>query len=228
MKQMRQLLWKDYRLNRPSLVLFAAIWVATYIVGVGAQFASGWPKMPTAHDWAGMLVSYGTLTMYVTFCFSGLLGGHAIACERGDRSAHFLACLPPTKMQILTSKLVVAVSAMAVMWGWILLSLYVIAPRLSSEPVDFSGTVVGPGVAAVCVLTFGVGWLASACLEKTTIPIIVALVSPGAVTVALLLVGVVLRIPKVHVSDWSNLACVLTGVIAFLAGSWYYCRRIEP
>ena len=196
MKEMKQLLWKDYRLNRPLLILFAAVWLALYLVGAGAQFASGWPKMPTAHDWAGMLVSYGTSAMYLTFCFTGLLGGHAIACERGDRSAHFLAVLPPTKMQILTSKFIVAAGVTAVMWGWIVLSIYVIAPRLSSVPVDFSGTLVEPGVAAVCVLTFGVGWLASACLEKTTIPIIVALVSPGAVTVVLLLVGVVLPYPK--------------------------------
>jgi ABC-type transport system involved in multi-copper enzyme maturation permease subunit len=225
---MKGLLWKDYRLNRPLIMLCAAILGAIYLVGVGAQIASVWPSFPSANDWAGMFTSYGAVASYLTFCFTGLFGGHAIACERSDRSTYFLASLPPTKLQILASKLVVAVGATVGLWGWILLSLYVIAPKLSSEPVEVDGTVTAWGLATICVLTFGVGWFASACMEKTTIPIILALVSPVAVGIALLLVSVVLHIPKISVSAWSDPVCLGVGSVAFLAGTWNYCRRVEP
>ena len=48
-------------------------------------------------EWGDMLVAYGSVALYMTFIVTALLGGHAIACERADRSAHFLAYLPPTK-----------------------------------------------------------------------------------------------------------------------------------
>ena len=114
---MRALLWKDYRLNRSLLILQAALLILIYVIGIVTQIVAVWPNKPTANDWAGTLVSYGSLTMYLTFCFTGLLGGHAIACERGDRSAHFLACLPPTRMQILASKLIIAASVVSLFQG---------------------------------------------------------------------------------------------------------------
>jgi hypothetical protein len=87
---------------------------------------------------------------------------------------------------------------------------------------------ITPGAACVCVLTFGVGWLASACMERTIFPIILALASPVAVSVLLLLVGGVLGVPKVRVSGWSNTVCLIVGIVAFTCGTWTYCRRVEP
>ncbi len=225
---MNKLLWKDYRLTRPLLILCAAVWGMLYLVGVGTQLAMAWPRLPTLDDWAGMLISCGTVGMYLTICFAGLFGGHAIACERSDRSANFLACLPPTKGQILTSKLVVAVGTLAAMVGWVLFSLYVIAARLSSEPIVLGEMATVPGLATVSVLTFGVGWMASAMLEKTTVPIVLALLSPVAVGGALILVGSALGIPMVRVSEWSNPVSFIVGTATFAAGTWHYCRRVEP
>ncbi|HWB10345.1 MAG TPA: hypothetical protein VG826_14030 [Pirellulales bacterium] len=225
---MTRLLWKDYRLNRPLVILCVATCGLVYLVGVGTQIASAWPQLPSSSDWAGMLVSSGTVAMYLTICFSGLFGGHAIACERGDRSANFLACLPPTKLQILASKLTVSAVAMASFWSCVLLTVYVIPPALVSQPSHVGELATGSGVVSICVLTFGVGWMASAVLDKTTLPILVALLSPVAVSIALILVGSVLRIPQARVSEWSNLVSVTTGLSAFIAGSWYYCRRVEP
>ena len=59
---------------------------------------------------------------------AAMLGGNAIACERSDRSAHFLAYLPPTKTQILASKFLVAAGALAVLWGANCLVIYAIPP----------------------------------------------------------------------------------------------------
>ncbi len=226
---MKSLIWKDYRLSRSLLLLSAAVWVLLYLVGIGAQLATTWPRPPSLDDWAEMLHSYGTMWLYITICFAGLFGGHAIACERGDRSANFLACLPPPKWQILTSKLVVAIGMLTAMWGWALLSVYCIAAGLSSKPVDDVGELVtASGIGSICVLTFGVGWMASAMLENSTVPILLAFLSPVAVSIALILVGSVFGIPMVHISDWTNLVCFVVGAVAFAAGTWHYCRRVEP
>lgn len=226
---MKSLIWKDYRLSRSLLLLVAGTWVLLYLVGVGTQLASTWPRPPSMVEWAEMLHAYGAAWLYLTMCFAGLLGGHAIACERSDRSANFLACLPPTKWQILSSKLVVAMATLAAMWGWALLSVYGVAASLSPVPVDDDRQLVTlPGIASVCVLTFGVGWMASAMFEKTTLPILFALLSPVAVSVVLILFGNLLGVPMVRVSDWTNMACCVAGATALVAGTWHYCRRVEP
>jgi ABC-type transport system involved in multi-copper enzyme maturation permease subunit len=124
-----------------------------------------------------MLNSYGGVSIFFACCAAGLFSGNAIACERADRSAHFLAYLPPTKKQILASKLVVAGGATAAVWGWALLSIFVIAPAFRST-VDVDGPQLWD-FAAMSGLIFGVGWVLSALLEKPLVPIIGALVSPG-------------------------------------------------
>ncbi len=49
---MNELLWKDYRLNRPLLILCAAVWGMLYLVGVGTQLAMAWPRLPPLNVWA--------------------------------------------------------------------------------------------------------------------------------------------------------------------------------
>ena len=46
-----------------------------------------------------------------------LLGGYAIACERADRSAEFLAYQPIPRSKILASKLVWPIAAAVVIWS---------------------------------------------------------------------------------------------------------------
>lgn len=225
---MRKLLWKDYRLFRPLLLLSASIVVLVYGVGIAAEMASSWPTFPSADNWAGMLVSYGTVLLFLSFFKTGMLGGYAIAVERSERSAHFLASLPPTKVLILASKLIVVAVATGVLWGWMFLSIHILASKLSTQPFNGTHTLTMSGAAATCVLTFGVGWCASACMEKPIIPIILALCSPLAVSIALMLAAAMLGISNVRISDWSNVVCVVLGLVAWITGSWSYHRRVEP
>jgi ABC-type transport system involved in multi-copper enzyme maturation permease subunit len=227
---MKQLLWKDYRLARPLLILGAAVLVTIYGLGALVEIKSAWPSTPTAKAWGTMLVAQGTVALYLSCCITGLLGGHAIACERADRSAHFLAYLPPTKTQILASKFIIAACASAVMWGWLLLSVYVIAPRLGGTPGQsgFGAMISAPAAASLCALTFGVGWLASARLESTTVPILLALTSPVVVSLLLLAALDLLGLPRARMTDWSIPACFAAGTAAFAAGTWTYYARVEP
>jgi hypothetical protein len=225
---MRSLIWKEYRLARPLLVLALALFAVIYGGGAAMEITAAWPHWPGAKEWSGMLVSMGTIALLMAFCVTALFGGHAIACERADRTAHFLAYLPPTKWQILAGKLIVPAIATAVIWAWLLTSVYVIAPALGGEAVDFYGTMNPVAAASLCALTFGVGWLASACLESSVVPTILALASPVVLGFALLTVSVLLRMPRASIAEWSNSACFIVGAAAFVAGTRAYLRRVEP
>ncbi len=225
---MKGLIWKDFCLNRPLLVLGALILIGLYGIGVVVEIHSTWPKFPPSKQWAEMLVSYSTISLYLSFVMTGLLGGYAIACERADRTAHFLAFLPPNKAQILASKLVVAASATALWWSWILFTVFVLAPHLGGEASDFTGAYSGRGFAAMCVLTFGVGWLASAYLETTIVPIILANGAPVVLGLLMVFVGDLLTVPRFEMAKWATPAGLTIGIVAFLVGTFHYLRRLEP
>jgi ABC-type transport system involved in multi-copper enzyme maturation permease subunit len=224
---MRQLLWKDYRLNGTVLLVIGIIMAVIYGIGIATQVHSSWPHMPSAADWAGMLVSYGTVALYLTIFFAALLGGNAIAAERADRSAHFLAYLPPTKTQILASKVLVALAAMVLVWSFILLSLRA-SGWMTGQPVELSSGVTARGALDLCILTFGVGWLASASLESAIFPVILAIVSPIALSFAVVLACDLLGLPRFRMGPYAEQASVWTGFVAFALGTWNYYHRIEP
>jgi ABC-type transport system involved in multi-copper enzyme maturation permease subunit len=226
---MRSLLWKDYRLARPLLVFAVSVLGIIYLLGAAMEIKSSWPRLPEAKSWGGMLVAYGTVALYLSGCITGLLGGHAIACERADRTAHFLAYLPPTKTRILASKLIVAGVAIAILWAWLLVSVRVMAPRLTGESTDFNSTMFSAtGGLQMCALTFGVGWLASAVCESTLVPIILALSSPVVVGLAVLTVCDLLGIPRFEMGKFSGPLSACIGAIAFVLGTWRYYKRVEP
>jgi len=226
---MKSLIWKDYRLARPLLLVGAVLIGSAYLLGAIMEIWSSWPALPTAKAWGGMLVSYGTISLYLAACVTGLLGGHAIACERADRTAHFLAYLPPTKTRILASKLAVAAIATAVVWAWLLLSVMVLAPRLNGAPIDYKSALFdAAGGAQLCALTFGTGWLGSAIFESTTIPIIMGLSSPIALGLVLVATLDLLGVPRFEMGKWSGLVGACVGAVAFALGTWRYYRRVGP
>lgn len=225
---MKSLLWKDYRLARPVLLLGAALIGIAYLLGAVMEIKSTWPSLPPSNAWGSMLVVYGTVALYFSAAITGMLGGHAIACERADRTTHFLAYLPPTKTQILASKLTIAAIATTVIWAWLLISVKLLAPSLA-KPGDFDGSLFyAVGGMQLCMLTFGVGWLGSAIFESTLLPIIMALASPVAVGLAIFTVCDLVGIPRFEMSRWSGAASAWVGVAAFALGTWRYYRRVEP
>jgi ABC-type transport system involved in multi-copper enzyme maturation permease subunit len=226
---MKSLLWKDYRLARPLLILAGTLLGVSYLLGAVMEIKSSWPAMPSAGAWGGMLVVYGSVALYLTAAITGLLGGHAIACERADRTAHFLGYLPPTKTQILASKLAIAAIATTLIWVWLLGSVKLLAPWLTRHSTDVDVTLFSAvGGLQLCALTFGVGWLGSAVSESTIVPIIMALASPVAVGLAMLTLFDLLGMPRFEMVKYSGATSACVGLAAFLFGTWRYYRRVEP
>jgi ABC-type transport system involved in multi-copper enzyme maturation permease subunit len=226
---MSGLLWKDYRLNRGLLMLGGAGLASVYVIGLAVEISHTWPALLDSQAWADALCSYGHMALSGMPFIAALLGGNVIACERADRSAHFLAYLPPTKARILASKFIVAACALAVFFGGNLVAIYVIAPLLNAERTNFLYMLGTPsGALTGCALTFGIGWLGSACLEKPTFPVLTAIAFPFVIGYGLFTFAAVSGISRFVVFEWAGTVSLCIGIAAFTLGTERYLRRVEP
>lgn len=69
------------------------------------------------------------LSFFVNLVFASLFSGSTVPLERADRSSQFLASLPPTRLQIFSSKLLVVLSIVSISFGFCLL-MWFVANRL--------------------------------------------------------------------------------------------------
>src|SRR5208282_3449983 len=113
-------------------------------------------------------------------------------------------------------------------WACLVVSIYLFGAWLTSAQVELNGAASLRGLTSVCVLTFGVGWFGSASMEKTIVPTIMALSSPIAVSLLLLMIGGVLGAPRFEIAKWSDPACFGIGCAGIAAGTWNYLHRAEP
>lgn len=112
------LLHKDTRLLRTHLRSFVITSILCY-VSAGAVTLANLEK--TENIWeestaiiAATLAGGSFLSICATSVFAALLSGSTITLERSDRSSQFLAYLPPTRLQIFFSKMVVVLSAVTI------------------------------------------------------------------------------------------------------------------
>ncbi len=231
---MRALLWKDYRLNRGLLLLGMTLLLGPYAVVTGWAVYGYWPSLPEAAMYVTLLgsASYGSLALSQLTLV--LLAGNVIACERVDRSADFLAYLPPSRLRILASKFLLALLLVAVVWAVNLGFFYLIAPAVAPLPGDvvrdfpsFCWSMV-----TTSVMLFGAGWLGSALLDS---PAIATSLGIGATLIVPFLPMATAHLfgwPAVQGRDelqaWCLRACLVVGSLCFLSGSAYYLRRVEP
>ena len=113
---MTALLWKDYRLNRGVLLLGIALLLGPYAAVSAIALHGHWPSLPPAGEWSALLLMASFLSLGLSQLTLVMLAGNSIASERADRSAEFLAYLPPSRTQILASKLLLAMLAAGVTW----------------------------------------------------------------------------------------------------------------
>lgn len=226
-----ELLRKDLRICRLPIISGITCLLGAFLLSALITSSDVTPLWKgDAANWAWALktgCSYAAILCQSTVA---MIGGTIIATERADRSAEFLAYLPPTRWQMLRSKMFVLLGAFAVIWG-ICLGGDLLAHRLDSESemIDSINMLPLKAIAPFGVLTAGVGWWASARFSSTGPAVGLAFASPF--VVAALLQGVVRIFDWPHVSDFSNvfgIVCTCVGLAAFTLGSLYYLRRVEP
>jgi len=228
---MTALLWKDYRLNRLLLGFGLLMLAIPLLIGVSYNLYLQWrydESWWTQRFWQGIACASLGLSLF-TFA---MLGASAIAAERADRSAEFLAYLPASRRAIITSKAIIAIGAGLFIWIVNLVLCYVVAPHGGGGPEDAMArssdalTVMIPPLAATSVLLFGAGWFWSSFMPGHAI-------STGLSFSTLAFVGCSLGSWEYlsgssMVEKWYVPICLTLGIIGFVAGTVCYLRRVEP
>ena len=233
---MKWLVWKEYRLNRSIVIVGATLLVVPHLVALilawydaGPLIQGGMPRL-----WQNLVLSAG-YSLVLSQLTLALLGGHAIACERVDRSAEFLAYLPLARARILAGKITLPILAAALIWGLNLLILLFIIPDLWLS--EARGPEVAREVLGVAALTgfvfFCVGWLLSSLLESPSFATCGGLITPfliatGIQALAWLFEYPLERVLQEVIGPWYVYTCLVLAPACFVAGTWCYLRRVEP
>jgi len=230
---MRALIWKDIRLNRPALLLGAVLFLLPYIavlaISVHSRLRGGaslWRYDPVLMaGFVSLLLSLLTLT---------ILSGSSLAAEREDRSAEFLACLPPTRWMVVGSKAAVIGFVSLLVFGINLLTILCVAPLLEGAPTEFiPGVHDRPAVEFLTItiaatLLMGVAWFCSSCVGRASTAIAAALLAPPGLAGVLLIALYTLDVPLSWLGPTFRIAAVLLGIAGMVAGTIVFVRRFEP
>jgi hypothetical protein len=226
---MKALFWKDCRINGLVIVIGGVLLVGPYVGAALWQIGDAWPAWPSAPAWAGMVLWSSQVSLAFALVTLALLGGNTIACERADRSAEFLAYLPPSRASILASKAALALTVAAVIWGLNLLMDWGLAPVISRQPLWQISRLHKTNLAASGAFLFGVSWLGSSRLESPAFATSLGIASVFLVLIALAGLKVSVGWPaRDEFEYWSNVVLATLGTGSFAAGTWYYLRRVEP
>ena len=227
---MKALLWKDFRVNFFVLGFGVVCLFFPLLVFSGINVYSQARYGTLLFHWPVMLVDVGSFGLAVQLLTFAMLGGCAVAAERADRSAEFLAYLPPSRATIIASKALLAVSAALFIWLVDVAVAYYLAPLAGAVPeeiIDFRDTIV-PVLTATAVLLFGAAWCVSTFAPSHVMATGVGIAAPITVLCTLWAVEYFFNLRAFDLNGWYKSICPTLGIVAFAAGTGYYLRRVEP
>ena len=236
---MNWLIWKEYRVNR--LIIFIGLGLLLVPHAIALIITLRHPDQMKECFGASMGSSF-----FVTQIVFALLGGNAIAGERSDRSVEFLACLPFSRWKNLLSKLVFAPLAVVAICGVnFIVLLHVSGERSNIEQFSMHDIIttfemhpeslIDLAVFIVTPLTFFcVSWLFSSFMSSVVLSAATGLFTPVVVIWGVIGVGWWMNIDldtndaNIYVASWYSGICAVLSLASFIAGTWYYLRRVEP
>ena len=230
------LIRKDYRLLRIYVRTSIVATIACYFVtGVFAVWTTHYMDIAAQRPLARLLMTLAGASyigMLLTLFLSALLAGSVFTLERSDRSAEFLACLPPSRWQNLISKLTVVfliILTHLIVHLSAALAVQSLLPYQRLQMVHFdirAYWVVTPVVALVT----GFALAASSLLRSNGVPALLGLLSPiFSISVAKLL-GWLMDVPSEGNSFAVRYATtsVVLGVVSTICAGYWYVSRSEP
>jgi ABC-type transport system involved in multi-copper enzyme maturation permease subunit len=224
------------------MILATILVIVPYLIGVISLLYERPQKYFDPHETLSypFIISamYSLGLSQLVFAF---LGGNAIACERPDRSAEFLAYLPISRGKILTSKLLLAFLTAAFIWVvnlsilgicWLSLRHYLLTQfnvpfdRNMEEIIFIGRSMVGLLITGSTF--FCVGWFFSSFLESPTFSICIGLVTPLLVAIPIIYIVNHLGLQEIMILYLYCGVCLLLALASFAGGTWYYLWRVEP
>ncbi len=230
---MRALLWKDWRINRFVLIVGTVILFLPYLFFLIHIIYTQWywPVGQMRHWNYEIVTACAYFSLILSLVPIAMLGGKAMAAERADRSAEFLAYLPPSRRSLIASKIILAVGASLVIWIVNLGNLMVLAPRMPGAPPLADGALwqtPGTGVLVLggtTVLIFGVAWLLSSFVASSTVATGCGVITWFGIYGGLASVHLLHPFP---ILGWYYTLCLTVGILGFTAGTVVYLRRFVP
>jgi ABC-type transport system involved in multi-copper enzyme maturation permease subunit len=236
----RALMAKDMRLFRNYLWSAVLATIGCYAISAVAAIGITAYQEPA---YQGAVVrtylafsSGSSLGLPLTSFFACLLGGSAFTLERSDRSAEFLACLPPSRMNHLVSKLTIILAAVSIMLlahlgatlaANSLLPYARAANYPVSTPFQMSGFMTG---VAMNVLMVGSALSVSSWLKSNGVPILCGLLSPILIMslVSLAFYALGFEGDAGRFQAMLGVASLSFGVFLAMCGGYWYVVRGEP
>lgn len=219
---MKTLLWKDYRVNRVILIGGLVLLVTPCLLTAAVKLAC--PADAGGWDLWGRAALQGLIVSMLAVAF---LGGNAFAGERMDRSAEFLAYLPPSRLAIMASKTLLALLFFGTIWGFALSVCWATgAPqRLVGERSEVTLVLL-----ATMVLLYGASWLFSAIVASPAIATClgIATVAGVAATIVAYLANKPGYNTQLEAFRVYGMVALILGLLCYAAGVLYYLRRAEP
>jgi len=220
---MKALFWKDYRMNRALLIVALVILVTPYGIGIGIRYKDA----QSTGMWGGTVAAAALAAMATSLLMVSLLAANVFAQERADRSAEFLAILPPSRLKILLSKLVLTGGTSCFLWSVNLVMGLIVAPSLGDFEPSLHGQV--EFLLPTSVLVFAAGWAASTVLSSPVGAWGIASAAPMAVGGAVLSSWYFFGTPtEEQATPVYIFVCYLLGAVTFAVSSVAYVRRVTP
>jgi ABC-type transport system involved in multi-copper enzyme maturation permease subunit len=232
---MKALLWKDWQVNRTVLQAAAVGFLVPYLVGTFVNLLSLW-RTGQGQLWSELLAFAALWSLGISFATITFLGSNAIAGERADRSAEFLAYLPVPRRAALGSRIVVALGPAVLVWLVNLALVYGMphwAAQWAPESVRNFIQIRHTGVsvfAVITVLAVGVAWFCTSRLRSPSISAALGLLAPVLLLLPLATIKDIANVRHIEFDmvRWYMALAPSLGVIFFVAGCVHYVRRVEP
>jgi ABC-type Na+ efflux pump permease subunit len=235
---MKWLLWKDYRHNRlvvfTGLLLVLLPYVLALYLTLGGPFPGLYdPHLPT-WQWRENFGAASIGSLFLGQVVFALIGGNAIAGERVDRTAEFLFSLPIARRRLLASKLLLVLLIAAVVWANV--AVLGRAQKEFPQTREWAGILeIGANLAITSLVFFCVAWMLSSFTPSPVLSTCGGLIAPilvwGGFWSVMWLSNPAALASRQFVDNaefWYRAICLTIAPVSFLAGTWYYLRRVEP
>jgi ABC-type transport system involved in multi-copper enzyme maturation permease subunit len=233
----KAILYKDYLLLRIYLRISVLISFLLYPVGFGivlwvTETYLDRSERSIASQLRTTLAGASIYGLVLTCLFSSIIAASTIALERSDRSSEFLACLPPTRWQNLSSKLLILLSFVvgmlvlhntATYLAWFL-SAYA---RSNAIEISFIGNL---SITCVILCITGFSFAGSSLMKSNGGPALMGLLSPLLSLSIASGIGELMEAPSegsMFAIRYAATSAIL-GVTMLLCGSLWYLNRSEP
>jgi ABC-type transport system involved in multi-copper enzyme maturation permease subunit len=232
---MLALFFKDWRFFRVPMIALVVLSIGCYVIGFTAiatlkfNANSGSTKLIFGPSVLNIIFTSCLATINLTALLASAFGGICIAGERNDRTADFLAMLPITRGQIVTSKWLVSfviLGCWAGVHAIIALSLFTHKEYFSSNELEISQSAAVWGGFSFCF--YGVAWLFSTFTRSGPISACasIALTLSCAGLTALCMDSISRSVQAVPLGV--GFVTFVVGLASLFVGTVYYVKRVAP